>query len=67
MGDTDHTEAENIAGLIESAAAWWQLASRELAAGDLEAAERYAYLGHLGTDGMRQRISALAQEVTEAR
>lgn len=59
MGDTERTEAETVAGIIESAAAWWQLASRELAAGNLEEAERYDRLGHLGTEGMHERIARM--------
>ena len=58
--DTERTEAETVAGIIESAAAWWQLASRELAAGNLETAERYAHLGQLGTEGMRERIGRMS-------
>jgi hypothetical protein len=56
--DSTRTQAETVAGIIESAAAWWQLASRELAAGNLETAERYA---HLGTEGMRERIGRIAE------
>lgn len=61
--DTDtRTEADTIGAILESAAAWWQLASRELTAGNLDMAARCARLGRIGTSGMREQIEAMSQD-----
>lgn len=58
--DTDtRTEAESVAGIIRSAAAWWQLAADALDADDLERAAKFAALGHVGTFDMRERTERL--------
>jgi hypothetical protein len=57
--DSTRTEAETVAGIIESGAAWWTLAARALAEGDHEQAAKYAHLLDIGTKSMRDRIAAI--------
>lgn len=56
---TETTEAERVADVIRSAAAWWKLAAEQLEAGDLEKASGFAKLGRFGTRDAVERIDEL--------